>query len=127
MPEVTWEYYSSLFTKVNEEEFSRLSQLAEMRVNLLTHNRAEEFMKAYNAETATGFQNTVYRAVILTICEVINKLHEQGSSAAGNGITSVSNDGYSETYSITTETEKQMEVDAVIRKGLSGTGLAGAL
>ena len=45
----------------------------------------------------------------------------------GTGITSVSNDGYSESYKVTTAQEKEAQLTSVIRSGLSGTGLAGAL
>ena len=45
----------------------------------------------------------------------------------GTGIASVSNDGYSESYKVTTAQEKETQLTSVIRSGLSGTGLAGAL
>lgn len=45
----------------------------------------------------------------------------------GTGISSVSNDGYSETYHIKTEAEMEAQMVSLIRSGLSGTGLAGAL
>ncbi len=45
----------------------------------------------------------------------------------GTGVKSVTNDGYSETYNITTTAEMEEELRAIVRSGLSGTGLAGAL
>lgn len=127
MSYITWEYYSSLFANVTKDEFDRLAGQAEKRVNIFTRGRVEEFMRSYDTDTATGFQRRVYDAVQYTICEVVNKLYLQETSGAGCGLSSVSNDGYSESYKVTTESEKQAELDAVIRLGLSGTGLAGAL
>ena len=54
-------------------------------------------------------------------------LYVQETSGMGTGIASVSNDGYSESYKITTAAEKEAQIIALIREGLSGTGLAGAL
>lgn len=51
----------------------------------------------------------------------------QDASGMGTGITSVSNDGYSESYKVTTVQEKETQLTSVIRSGLSGTGLAGVL
>lgn len=127
MSYVTWEYYSSLFAKVTKDEFDRLAGQAEKRVNIFTRGRVEQFMKSYDAENATDFHHQVHDAVRFTVCEVVNKLQFQETSGAGSGLSSVSNDGYSESYKVTTESERLAELNAVIRLGLSGTGLAGAL
>lgn len=127
MSYVTWEYYSSLFAKVTKDEFDRLAEQAEKRVNISTRGRVGQFMKSFDANTATDFHRQVYDAVRFTVCEVVNKLYVQDTSGVGNGLSSVSNDGYSESYKVTTESERLAELDAVIRQGLSGTGLAGAL
>ena len=54
-------------------------------------------------------------------------MNVQEASGMGTGIASVSNDGYSESYKVTTAQEKEAQLTSVIRSGLSGTGLAGAL
>ena len=51
----------------------------------------------------------------------------QESTGMGTGVSSVSNDGYSESYKITTVAEKEVQLLSITRSGLSGTGLAGAL
>lgn len=51
----------------------------------------------------------------------------QDMSGMGSGIASVSNDGYSESYRITTDTELKSQLKSIVITGLSGTGLAGAL
>ena len=127
MSYVTWEYYSSLFSKVTKDEFHRHAVQAEKKINMFTGGRAEQFLRSYDADTATSFQKRVYEALLLTTCVVVNKLYLQETCGAGSGLSSVSNDGYSESYKVTTESERQAELDAVIRSGLSGTGLAGAL
>lgn len=62
-----------------------------------------------------------------TVCELINAIHTQEATGIGTGVASVSNDGYSESYKLTTATEKEMQLLSIARNGLSGTGLAGAL
>ena len=62
-----------------------------------------------------------------TFCQLLSAMAVQETSGMGTGIASVSNDGYSESYKITTATEKEAQLTSVIRSGLSGTGLAGAL
>lgn len=126
MSYVSWEYYSSLFTKVPREEFDRIIKQAEKRVSIFTRGRADRVLESYDADSSTEFQKHVYDAVLFTICEAANKLYLQETSGVGSGVSSVSNDGYSESYKVATESEKQAELDAVIRGGLSGTGLAGA-
>ena len=49
------------------------------------------------------------------------------SPTGGSNLVSVSNDGYSESYKITTVAEKESQLISIARGGLSGTGLAGAL
>ena len=61
------------------------------------------------------------------VCELINALYVQETSGMGTGIASVSNDGYSESYKITTAAEKEAQLRSIARQGLSGTGSAGAL
>lgn len=127
MTYIDWEYYSSLYSEVEESEFNKLCTRAELRIDLYTHNRTKTFMSKYEEEKATDFEKTVAQAIKLTTCELINKINEQDSKGIGAGITSVSNDGYSESYKVTTEAEKRAELDSVIKLGLMGTGLAGAL
>ena len=62
-----------------------------------------------------------------TVCDLINALYRQESTGMGTGVSSVSNDGYSESYKIITVSEKEAQLLSIIRSGLSGTGLAGAL
>ena len=124
---VSWEYYNSLFEDVQEDEFKRLNSRVERRLDLYTHNRVKPFVDAYNEVTATNFERMKYEAVKITICEVINKMYEQESNGVGIGLSSVSNEGRSESYKIITEADKEKELESVMRKGLSGTGLAGAL
>ena len=124
---VSWEDYNSLFENVQEDEFKRLNARVERRLNLYTHNRVKPFVDTYNEVTATDFERMKYEAVKITICEVINKMYEQESNGVGIGLSSVSNEGRSESYKIITEADKEKELESVMRKGLSGTGLAGAL
>lgn len=128
MSYITWEQYRSLCNGITDEtEFDRLSKLAEIKLNAITHMRAKQFEDAYNEETATDFQKQVHLQIQDTFCQLLATIGVQESSGMGTGITSVSNDGYSESYKVTTAQEKETQLTSVIRSGLSGTGLAGAL
>lgn len=128
MTYIDWEYYSSLYTVVTDsKEFERLLKLAEIKLNSMTHMRAKQFESIYDENTATAFQQQVHMQIQNTVCELVNALYVQETSGMGTGITSVSNDGYSESYKITTAAEKEAQLTTLVRTGLAGTGLAGAL
>lgn len=128
MSYITWERYCSLGNSITDEkEFNRLSSLAEIKLNAITHMRAKQFEDTYSEDTATDFQKQVHMQIQDTFCQLLTAMSVQEASGMGTGITSVSNDGYSESYKVTTAQEKEVHLTSVIRSGLSGTGLAGAL
>lgn len=128
MSYITWEQYGSLCNSITDEtEFNRLSKQAEIKLNTITHMRAKQFEDAYNEDTATDFQKQVHIQIQDTFCQLLTAMSVQEASGMGTGIVSVSNDGYSESYKVTTAQEKEAQLTSVIRSGLSGTGLAGAL
>ncbi|MCX4339991.1 MAG: hypothetical protein OSJ72_10140 [Lachnospiraceae bacterium] len=124
---ISWEDYKAISAEVPEEEFKRLRRKAEIKMNAVTHMRAGRFLSAYGSRQATEFQRQVYEQIQATMCELIDALYTRETSDMGTGISSVSNDGYSETYHIKTETEMEAQMVSLIRNGLSGTGLAGAI
>lgn len=127
MAYISWEYYSSLFSKVQESDFDKLVAKASSKLDVYTHMRAKNFETAYNDETATDFQKQVHLQIQNTVCDLMNALYVHETSGMGTGVASVSNDGYSESYKITTAAEKEAQLLSIVRSGLSGTGLAGAL
>lgn len=124
---ISWEEYRSISAEVPEEEFARLSRKAEVKLNEVTHMRAGGFLSEYDSEHATDFQKQVHSQIQGTMCDLIDALYARETSGMGTGIAGVSNDGYSETYHIKTEAEMETQIVSLIRNGLSGTGLAGAL
>lgn len=115
---VTWEYYNSLHNnKVSTEEFATLEPLAEKQVALVVG-----YYK-WNNISRSAFYFTQLQDCI---CDVVNKLTDLGKSNAGRGISSVSNDGYTENYVVRTLDEYNAEIRSCIVRGLSGTGLVGA-
>lgn len=114
---VVWEYYSSLHNKVSQEEFPRAEATAEKEVcNMIGPIRWA------NITTETfGFKQLQD-----CICNVIDKMAADAESGKGKGISSVSNDGYSESYVVQTEEQLRSELQSSIRAWLSGTGLVGA-
>ncbi len=127
MSYITWEEYSSICTEVPKEAFTRFCRKAEISLDEVTHMRAGRFLSEYDEEQATDFQKQVYGQIKMTMCDLIDAIYTRDTSGMGTGIASVSNDGYSETYHIKTESEMKAQMTAIIRNGLSGTGLAGAL
>lgn len=113
---VNWEYYSSLFDKVSQEDFEKAEKKAEMEVSMVIGPRWEGI-----TEETYG-----YDKLKVCICRVIDKMAEDDVSGKGKGISSASNDGYSESYVIQTEEQLRRELYGSIRAWLSGTGLVGA-
>ena len=127
MSYITWEQYRSLYNGISDEtEFDRLSKLAGIKLNTITHMRAKQFEDAYCEDTATDFQKQVHAQIQDTFCQLLASMSVQEASGMGTGIVSVSNDGYSESYAVQTEEQLRKELQSSIRAWLSGTGLAGA-
>lgn len=127
MSYITWECYSSLYNEVPQEAFDSLAEKASAKLDVYTHMRVRNFEASFQEESATDFQKQVHMQIQHTVCELVNALYLQETSGMGTGIASVSNDGYSESYKITTAAEKEAQLLTIARAGLSGTGLAGAL
>ena len=127
MSYIDWEYYSSLYDHIPQEKFVAFEKKATVKMNMSTHMKAARFYSNYDEATATDFEKQVYLQIQLTMCELMNKMFIQEEHSIGEGISAVSNDGYSESYEIKTTSQKEEELLRVIRSGLSGTGLAGAI
>lgn len=127
MTYITWELYSSLFHKIPQDSFDQIARKASMKMDALTHTRVQKFMCEYDDETATGFQKNVKAQIEMTCAELAEAMYGHENSAIGTGVTAVSNDGYSESYKVVTQSEKECELQSLVIRGLSGTGLAGAL
>lgn len=117
MSHVTWEYYSSLYHHISKEEFEKAELLAEKEVCAVIGPIRWAII------TADTFG---YEQLKDCICKVINKMVEDKKSGKGKGLSSVSNDGYSESYVVQTEEQLRSELRCSIRTWLSGTGLVGA-
>ena len=114
---VDWEYYSSLHNIVNKDDFDRAEALAEKEVQ-----RVIGYIRWANINEETFG----YSQLQDCICNVIDKMAADVKSGKGKGISSVSNDGYSESYVVQTEEQLRSELQSSIRAWLSGTGLVGA-
>ena len=114
---VPWEYYSSLHDIVSEENFDKAETLAEKEVCQVIG----PIRWAAITEETFG-----YEQLKDCICNVMDKMTEDNASGRGKGISSVSNDGYSESYTIQTQEQLRNELRSSIRSWLSGTGLVGA-
>lgn len=114
---VTWEYYSSLYSKVSEADFARAEQLAEKEVcSVIGPIRWMQI-----TEETFG-----YEQLKDCICHVMDKMAADDEAGLGTGVSSVSNDGYSESYVTQTTEQKLSDMRASIRVWLLGTGLVGA-
>lgn len=118
MPEIVdWGYYSSLRNKISESEFERAEALAENEVRLVV-GRYRWLMLDKDAFYFDQLKEC--------ICSVMDYMYDRRKSGSGRNITSVSNNGYTESYAIQTESQAKAELQNNIRAWLSGTGLAGA-
>ena len=114
---VSWEYYSSLHDIVEEEVFERAETLAEKEVCMVIGP----------IRWATITEDTFgYEQLKDCICNVMHKMVADNKSGKGKGVSSVSNDGYSESYVVQTEEQLRSELQTSTRAWLSGTGLVGA-
>lgn len=116
-PIVDWEYYSSLYSKVSEDNFDKAEALAEKEVKLVVG------WPRWNVLEPDAFY---YEQLKDSICNTIDKMVDMQNVASGKGISSVSNDGYSESYVLQTQSQAKAELQSCIRAWLSGTGLASA-
>lgn len=114
---VTWEYYSSLHHIVSETQFEDACALSEKEVKLVIGPYR------WNHLDTEAFYFEQFKDCI---CNVIDKMAEDAKSAKGQGLASVSNDGYSESYVIQTAEQLREELRGSICSWLSGTGLVGA-
>lgn len=117
---VTWEDYRSLYTTYTEEE-----QDAFMRDEALAEKEVRAVIGPIRWATITN-DTFGYEQLKDCICNVMQKMKADEMSGKGKGISSASNDGYSESYVIQTEEQLKAEMQTAIRVWLSGTGLVGA-
>ena len=117
MSHVTWEYYSSLHNIVKQEEFERAEAIAEKEV---------QFVIGWIRWSNITEETFGYEQLKECICNVIDKMSKDAKSGKGKGVSSASNDGYSESYVIQTEAQLRSDLQSSIRAWLSGTGLVGA-
>lgn len=111
---VDWEYYSSLFSQVNEDTFDSLIDRAETEMKLRTFK-----FKLIAVQSTDDYYTNIQNCV----CEIINKLNDFDNTNAGKGIKSASNDGYSETYNNVTVTDCGTEIDSICRKWIRKLGV----
>lgn len=114
---VTWEDYNSLYSKISEADFQRYETLAEKEVKKVIGPIKWELV---NEETFG------YEALKDCVCNVMDRICEDEKSGRGRGLSSVSNDGYTESYSLINPSDLRGEMVSFIKSCLSGTGLIGA-
>ena len=117
MSHVTWEYYSSLYDKIREEDFDKAEKKAEKEICAVI---GPIRWATITADTF-GFEQLQD-----CICNVMDKMAEDSLIGKRRGLSAVSNDGYSESYAVQTEEQLRNELRSSIRAWLSGTGLVGA-
>lgn len=114
---VNWEYYSSLYDIVTEDDFEKAEKLAEREVCAVIGP----------IRWATITEDTFgYEQLRDCICKVMDKMAADEETGLGEGVSSASNDGYSESYVIQTAEQRTTDLKSCIRSWLSGTGLVGA-
>lgn len=119
---LTWERYSSLHDIVSEDKFDKAEKQAESAIrNVMGVIHYTNWI----ADNSNLTNEIYYEQLLDCICNVINYLATVGAKA-GQGVSSVSNDGYSESYVLQTQSQATNELQKNIRLWLSGTGLVRA-
>lgn len=96
---ITWEYYNSHFNKLDEAQFNKVKYTAERLVLKRIRKSADELTE--NEKTD----------VIDCISCIINQV--LSDERYSNGIQSISNDGYSVSYSESLDTKSK--IDEILR------------
>ena len=119
---LTWERYSSLHYIVIEYKFDKAEKQAESEIrNVMGVIHFSNWI----ADNPNLTNEIYYEQLLDCICNVIDYNATIGAKA-GQGVSSVSNDGYSESYVLQTQSQVTEELHKNIRKWLSGTGLVRA-
>ena len=119
---LTWERYSSLHNIVSKDDFDKAEKQVESEIrNVMGVIHFSNWI----ADNPNLANEIYYEQLLDCICNVINYNATVGSKA-GQGVASVSNDGYSESYVLQTQSQATEELHKNIRKWLSGTGLVRA-
>lgn len=113
---VTYQDYTALYPdRLTEIEFNGLLPSGIAYLDVITHNRCEN---------ATGWKLERAKQALFAVINEMAAL-QSVSNAKGARLSSVSNDGYSETYGGGSADGSTIHKAAV--EWLSGTGLVGAL
>ena len=111
---VSWEYYSSLYSVVTEDQFETAEALAEKEVI-----KVVGFIH-WSELNLQHLEDEIYGDQLMDcICKVIN-YRAEAPKAQGRGVASVSNDGYSESYVLQTQSQADEELGKNIRAGCPG-------
>lgn len=106
---IDWKYYSSHFPNVvPEKQFAAVEAQAEIEYKKVVHS----------------YMNIPKEREKDTIFQLCNFLYSNSSVLSGKGVTSVSNNGYSESYSIQTAEQARNAIHELIYDCI-GTRLAG--
>ena len=111
---VDWSYYNSRFPKLTETDFNKYLYRAQTEMKL----RCFKFKL-----DAILITDDYYENIQNCVCELINKLYDQDNVTSGNGLSSVSNDGYSESYVTYTDENKKQEIQSICNKWVKKLGV----
>ena len=101
-----WEYYNSHFPKFDESQFNQYSYKAEAMV-----------LKYVNVDSINGQNKDTLKDCI---CDVLNNVIFQDSI---DGVSSISNGGYSKSFINTTHSDKRNTLEDIIAFWLGDTDL----
>ena len=97
---VDWEYYNSHFPKISEEEFDKHVYQSQR----LVLKRLPKDFNEYTESDQTDIKDC--------ICNVLN--YKSVAEASANGVSSISNDGYSESYVQQSKSDVNDNVNSII-------------
>lgn len=117
MAYVTYEFYTSHFSKLSETEFDKYIDEAESFIDLRGRINVINDLKDNEENEVSDIRILPYK---LSICNILNAIYDMEGES--DFVTSISNGGYSESYEQKSKDERLM---AIAKRILSGSGVWG--
>ena len=118
MSYVNYEFYTSHFSKLSQEEFDKRIDEAESFVDLRGRKKVIDELKANEQAEIADVRIIPYKMGVCRIAEALEEFDGEYET-----VNSVSNGGYSESYLVQSKDEK---LNAVAKSSFSGAGIWGA-
>ena len=115
---VDYTYYSSKFNKLSQAEFNAINPRAET----FTRNQCRKDVYDSVYSNSSDFRQPHLKDAICAMCDFLTSAQD---NPYAQGITAISNNGYSETYNQAYNPQEQAR--SILFQWLTGTGIMGVM